>query len=100
MTYASRCGRSRASTGGGWRSPPTKTAPSLLRAFLLLASLTEQYLDQVETAMLLSNAWWEATRRGLDPSPFFKEAAALAGTRPVLHGQSAREFLEGFEPYS
>jgi hypothetical protein len=73
--------------------------PDLLRTLLLLAVLVEPYLDEPDTAMILSHVWHEAVAEGLDPVEYFKEAAALAGRRPILHGRSAREFLESFQPY-
>lgn len=73
--------------------------PSMIRTLLLLAVLAEEYLDQPDTAMILTSAWRDAEFDGLDPKQFFNEAAALAGHRKVLHGRSASEFLANFEPY-
>lgn len=72
---------------------------SMIRTLLLLAVLAEEYLDQPDTATILTSAWREAEFEGLDPKQFFQEAAALAGQRKVLHGRSASEFLSNFEPY-
>lgn len=84
-----------------WRlqKSPAGEQADVLRTLLLLAILGEDYLDQPETAMILTNAWREAEHAGLEPTSFFKEAAALAGRLAVLHGRSARDFLANFEPY-
>jgi hypothetical protein len=73
--------------------------PDLLRTLLRLAVLVEPYLDEPDTAMILSHAWHEAVHEGLDPVEYFTEAAGIAGVRPILHGRSARNFLESFVPY-
>ena len=73
--------------------------PGMLRTLLLLAVLVEPYLDEPDTAMILSHVWHEAAYDGLKPEEYFREAAAVAGQRPILHGRSARDFLERFEPY-
>ena len=84
-----------------WRlqKSPVGEHANILRTLLLLAILAEDYLDQPETAMILTRAWREAEFAGLEPKSFFQEAAELAGRRAVLHGRSARDFLANFEPY-
>jgi hypothetical protein len=82
-----------------FQKAPTVLKPDLLRTLLRLAVLVEPYLDEPDTAMILSHAWHEAVHEGLDPVEYFRDAAAAAGRRPILHGRSARDFLESFEPY-
>jgi hypothetical protein len=83
-----------------WRlqKASTAAAPDLLRTLLRLAILDEDDLDEVETANILTAAWGDAEDAGLAPATFFAEAAELAGTRQLTHGQSAREILREFEP--
>jgi hypothetical protein len=84
-----------------WRfqkSPPQEKS-AVLRHLLLIAVLTEEYLEEVETAMILTSVWGYAEECELDPGSFFKEAAEVAGRRKLSHGQSAYEILRDFEPY-
>lgn len=84
-----------------WRhqkAPPAERA-ALLRTLLRLVVLGERYADGVPTAMILSSAWGDAEDAGLDPAAFFAEAGALAGTKPLASGGSARTCLCDFEPY-
>ncbi len=84
-----------------WRlqKAPPHERPAVLRNLLLIAVLAEEYLDQVDTAMILTSAWGAAEDSGLDPAPFFKAAADVAGQRELSHGESARQILRDFEPY-
>jgi hypothetical protein len=68
----------------------------LLHRILLFAILEEKSLDHYETGNILRGVWNEAKYYEMDPSIFFKEAAAIAGSRKVIFGRSAQEILEWY----
>ena len=72
---------------------------NLFQTVLLIAVLVEDYLDDVETTRILTSVWGAAEESGLDPVPYFKSAALVAGRRKLTHGQTASEVLREFEPY-
>ncbi|HEU4321861.1 MAG TPA: hypothetical protein VFS21_01815 [Roseiflexaceae bacterium] len=84
-----------------WRlqKAPLEEKPGILRTLLLIAVLAERYLDEVDTTVILTAAWGDAEQHGLDPDRFFKQAAAVAGQRPLTHSQTAQQLLQNFEPY-
>jgi hypothetical protein len=84
-----------------WRlqKSPAHEKPAVLQTGLLIAVLAEEYMDHVETTMILTSIWGDIEQTGLDPDPFFKTASDVAGRRKLTHGLSAQEILRDFEPY-
>ncbi|WP_437275943.1 hypothetical protein WME90_32470 [Sorangium sp. So ce375] len=78
---------------------PAQEKPGLLRTLLLLGVLAERYLDDYQTAMILTSAWRNVENDGLDPKRFFDDVAKMAGQDKLEHGRSASELLRDFEPY-
>jgi hypothetical protein len=81
-----------------WRleKAPYQEKPALLRTFLRLAVLIQRLLDEFETGSIVADAWQAAEHAGLDPVPYFEEAAQLAGDVDLGNGRTAKQVLLGF----
>jgi hypothetical protein len=68
-----------------WKENAPNDFTTYFQNSLTVFSLTDGFGDSRDTLLWLDGLWSEAERKGIDPKPYFEEAAALSDARVTRH---------------